>query len=358
MYEKEEVMLISLGNNRFVTNWSGLGGHAILRHSSHNVTATCGDEIKNNITYFVNPGFPGLHSDLMECEIKVEKMASHVSQIRLDFEHFNLGQPNRRTGNCDSDVFIMGATSSKKKNTLKFPSLYYDVENLDGPLTIRMDLKKENMGRLWEIKVTQVRFNQRAPSGCMQYYRGTTGMIQTMNFADNGRHLANQDYSICMRQEEGFCSIAYEPCDENSFKIGPPLPGGAGSLGGAGPLGTNPLGGGPLLDDAGSGFEGFFRTEEEVNSIARQGLAQGECADRIVMPCDSEEFIAADPNGPGVCDLLHCGSSFCNSGEDPCRIESSTTPFHIQVLFGPGVREESPDDNLGMCLRYEQLPCI
>lgn len=22
----------------------------------------------------------------------------------------------------------------------------------------------------------------------------------------------------------GMCSIAYEPCDENSFKIGPPLP--------------------------------------------------------------------------------------------------------------------------------------
>lgn len=24
-----------------------------------------------------------------------------------------------------------------------------------------------------------------------------------MNFADNGRHLADQDYTICMRQEEG-----------------------------------------------------------------------------------------------------------------------------------------------------------
>jgi hypothetical protein len=35
----------------------------------------------------------------------------------------------------------------------------------------------------------------------------------------------------------------------------------------------------------------------------------------------------------------------------------STTPFNIRVQFGPGIREESPDDNLGMCLRYEQLPC-
>jgi hypothetical protein len=30
-----------------------------------------------------------------------------------------------------------------------------------------------------------------------------SGIIQTMNFADNGRHLADQDYTICMRQEEG-----------------------------------------------------------------------------------------------------------------------------------------------------------
>lgn len=36
----------------------------------------------------------------------------------------------------------------------------------------------------------------------------------------------------------------------------------------------------------------------------------------------------------------------------------SSTPFHIRVQFGPGLRDESPEDNLGMCLKYEQLPCI
>lgn len=45
-------------------------------------------------------------------------------------------------------------------------------------------------------------------------------------------------------------------------------------------------------------------------------------------------------------------------GEQPCRIESSVTPFTIGVQFGPAAREESPEDNLGMCLRYEQLPCL
>jgi hypothetical protein len=42
---------------------------------------------------------------------------------------------------------------------------------------------------------------------CASYYLSVefhvSGIIQTMNFADNGRHLADQDYTICMRQEEG-----------------------------------------------------------------------------------------------------------------------------------------------------------
>lgn len=46
-------------------------------------------------------------------------------------------------------------------------------------------------------------------------------LLKTFNFAENGRHLSNQKYKACVRQERGMCSIAYEPCDERSFRIGP-----------------------------------------------------------------------------------------------------------------------------------------
>lgn len=59
------------------------------------------------------------------------------------------------------------------------------------------------------------------------------------------------------------CSIVYEPCDENSFKIGPPS-----SMQ-------------VLHDDEGSGFG-------SVSSRA------DDCDDRIVMPCDSEEFLTVN----------------------------------------------------------------
>lgn len=108
--------------------------------------------------------------------------------------------------------------------------------------------------RLWEIRVAQIPFSQRAPAGCLQYHTGAQGVMQTFNFADNGRHLANQHYRICVRQEADMCSIVYEPCDEQSFRIGGGGGGGsfmssAGAAGGAGGGGS----GSPAAAVAGAG---------------------------------------------------------------------------------------------------------
>ncbi|XP_065219957.1 uncharacterized protein LOC135845378 isoform X2 [Planococcus citri] len=302
--------------------------------STDHVTAGCGSEIKNNITYFTNPNFPGLINDVGECSVVIKKTAQDISQIRLDFMHFNLAQPNRKTGVCETDVFMMRGGTYQDIKLCGINSgqhLYYDVENVNGPITITILLTSANTPRMWEIKISQIEFNRRAPAGCTQYFPEPSGIIQTMNYAINGRHLADQDYIICMRQAQGMCSIAYEPCDENSFKIGPPVS-------------ENDIG-------SGDGELGAPGGSQNLNLFK-------ECSDRVLMPCDSEEFITPG-GGPAVCDLLHCGNSFCSSSEQkPCRIESSTTPFHIRVQFGPGLREESPEDNLGMCLKYEQLPCI
>lgn len=80
-----------------------------------------------------------------------------------------------------------------------------------------------------------------------------------MNFADNGRHLANQDYNICIRQEEGKCSISYEPCHENAFRIS------------------------PNTDNAG--------LDDDIGSGDGEGRQMQVCNDRITLPCDSEELI-------------------------------------------------------------------
>lgn len=37
---------------------------------------------------------------------------------------------------------------------------------------------------------------------------------------ENGRHLADHNYRACIRQEASMCSIAYEPCHDQAFRIG------------------------------------------------------------------------------------------------------------------------------------------
>ncbi|XP_030383784.1 uncharacterized protein LOC115631218 [Scaptodrosophila lebanonensis] len=219
--------------------------------------ANCNETITNNITYIVSPNFPSfMPSNFTGCSLKVKMMSEDISQLRIDFYHFSLGQPNRRTGVCDGDVFNISGGPSGSFSLCGQNSgqhLYYDVGSralprqsqlygslrplsyaqLYGNLTngnssaadqlIDINLNFSNRFlpiRLWEIRVAQIPFSQRAPAGCLQYHTGVEGIMQTFNFADNGRHLANQHYRICVRQETDMCSIMYQPCDEQSFRIG------------------------------------------------------------------------------------------------------------------------------------------
>lgn len=166
------------------------------------VTATCGQEIFNNVTYFVNPDFPSLSRLSTTCTINIKKVASGVSQLRLDFEHFVLvrkinrlyrylpsslslsliskhilypvifppprytnvfsisdrcgdankyisrgsvnlvwslqGQPNRRTGHCETDMFHLSAGASRElklcgqnsgQHGMSSPSLFLKKKN-------------------------------------------------------------------------------------------------------------------------------------------------------------------------------------------------------------------------------------
>jgi len=52
---------------------------------------------------------------------------------------------------------------------------------------------------LWELHMSLI---IRAPNGCTQFVPGTGGNIQSYNF-QGGNQLSAQDYSICLRQEEG-----------------------------------------------------------------------------------------------------------------------------------------------------------
>lgn len=82
------------------------------------------------------------------------------------------------------------------------------------------------------------------------------------------------------------------------------------------------------------------------------------CSDRITMPCIIEDFISAGMGSVPTCSPVHCGSSLCPGGNLPCRVESTVTPFGLGIHFGDGTFKGSPEDNIGACIRYNQLACV
>jgi hypothetical protein len=72
--------------------------------------------------------------------------------------------------------------------------------------------------REWNIKVTQYACGDEngGPDGCLQYFTGVSGTISSFNFPTSSSkiiatttHLSSQCYTICIRQEQGKCSICY-----------------------------------------------------------------------------------------------------------------------------------------------------
>ena len=83
------------------------------------------------------------------------------------------------------------------------------------------------------------------------------------------------------------------------------------------------------------------------------------CNDRVTLPCVIEDFIGTGASKLSSCLPIHCGNSLCLPGETAqCRMETSVTPFTLGFHFGEGRFKGSPEDNIGACLRYVQLPCL
>lgn len=124
----------------------------------------------------------------------------------------------------------------------------------------------------------------------------------------------------------------------------------------------------PAADEEGSGgdeggFPAFFPSFQFPSFFRSFSGRKGRqiystCYDRITMPCIMEDFIAAGMGNVPSCVPVHCGNSLCFNGASPCRVETSVTPFQVGIHFGDGSGNKgSPEDNIGACLRYRQLPC-
>ncbi|XP_034834496.1 uncharacterized protein [Maniola hyperantus] len=380
---------------------------------------TCGGIVQNNLTYFMSPRFPELWMGESNCSIQIEKTHAGIMQLRIDFIHFTIGQPNRLTGECDEDAMVLGegAANFTLCGQNHGQHIYYTLSSgsetreagelpriKPTPLVIHM--RGSDMPRLWLLRLAQMPLAQSSPNNCLQFHIENNGTIKTFNYASNGRHLAAQEYRACVRRNIGFCSVRYTPCDNRSFRIGP-----RGDIS-SDPSSTDQMDQVMPVDDEenqqdeeGSGSDpqieetstprpslmariwsyiwpfGGQRALAEQRSFwswspymqhyseeklkyygygnyAASGFGRQGCTDRVTIPCENEYFVSSQLFGPGVCDPHHCGSSFC-PGIRPsdCRVDTSITPFAVSVHFGAPTLKPNPEENIGMCLRYTQVLC-
>ncbi|CAL1674650.1 unnamed protein product [Lasius platythorax] len=343
-------------------------------------TASCDNEVQNNLTYVTSPGFPNLIDRPMNCTVVVRKIDTEVSQLRIDFVHFNIGQPNAVTGICDGDVMVInnGRRSFELCGWNSGQHVYVDASEGSEPITLNFRLPSGLQSRMWEMRVMQLGFEQRAPVGCLQYFRSSNGTLRTFNYLPNGRYLAGHDHLLCVRQERDMCGIAYQPCTRDSFRIGPGrfnatnvatsvTSGNGNATSTSAVVDPNNVGNSSNADVVeGSGAGSEPEQQEMVLTTGTSSPAspmERRCRDRILIPCDFEEFITPGNNVAGVCNLEHCGNSLCRrdelDAEGNCRVETWTTPFRIRVAFGPGNNADGTlADNVGMCLTYQQLACV
>lgn len=108
-----------------------------------------------------------------------------------------------------------------------------------------------------------------------------------------------------------------------------------------------------------TGFGGRSFSDSSMTSAREDRQLYSTCVDRITMPCIIEDFLSMGYGDVQSCSPVHCGASLCRSGVKSCKIETAVTPFHIGVRFGDGkkINKGGPEDNIGACIRYKQLPC-
>ena len=104
--------------------------------------------------------------------------------------------------------------------TLSGQHVYYETARSTSSQTLSFTIAT---GGTWRIKVSQIECwsTSKPPTDCYQYFTGDSGNVQSLNWPTVA--LEFLDYSICVRQEAGYCAIQWTPSvstSPDSFEVG------------------------------------------------------------------------------------------------------------------------------------------
>ncbi|XP_062550468.1 uncharacterized protein LOC134215262 [Armigeres subalbatus] len=187
--------------------------------------ATCGGSGSQNITYFQNSGYPAPYNGGGSCVYTVIPPDNTICQLRIDFTQFTLSQPNA-DGLCTIDNIQISGGSSRVPVICGDNNGQHVYVAFSGTSPIKITVAttaSTSLKRVWNLQLSLISCTStyKAPSGCLQYYLGLTGNIQSFNYGSGAssavnsvgvtgtRQLANQNYGICIRKGVGVCTVTY-----------------------------------------------------------------------------------------------------------------------------------------------------
>jgi len=290
-------------------------------------TAGCDSSVSINNTYFT-----GSSSSLTSpCRVSVCRASEDICQFRLDFDELEINGPvstaaSTTNTRCLDATFTATSQGKSSGNTICGKNKGHHMILEASPSCNILEFNWLTGTATWNIKISQLECGARwsPQSGCTQWFTGVTGTLQSYNFA-GGQHLANQDYSICIRQEAGYCNIEYTA---DTFKIS---------------LGVSDITTDPYT---------FANTHSGVDPAGCQ-------TDYITIP------VGGATAGANANENVFCGVFLnpASAQQANAVVKSSETPFRIRVNFD-GTENTNPDEtdqtnpaNLGFQIKYVQTAC-
>lgn len=183
-------------------------------------------------------------SDPNPCTYTICKSNSDVCKLRIDYESMSIGPP----GTIDQASTTAGLTPSPIVGDCITDSLTINNPGGSSPPTIcgvntgqhmflpasdscnelKFDIDTgSTVTRTWQIKVTQFECGSpMAPEqDCLQWHTAQTGAFFTFNWdtsvtvTGNQRHLSDQYYDVCFRQQSSYCKICFSPYAHHAITI-------------------------------------------------------------------------------------------------------------------------------------------
>jgi hypothetical protein len=199
------------------------------------VSLECGKSSKQNCTYLVQSAVTAPTTN--PCTYTICPTSSNICRIRLDFATFTIEGPSTSTstdafnavsmvndnyGRCVTDTFTVSSSAGAVPvicGTNTGQHIYVDSDG-EQCSSASFTFGGTTATRQYNIKILQYdcRNEMGGPAGCLQFFTNDMGTFSSFNYvtpatpeAADTAHLANQNYNICIRKNNGKCRICYVP---------------------------------------------------------------------------------------------------------------------------------------------------